>query len=158
MRRAILAIVATTAGLVLLLSFKTGGQNALRPPAALSQAPAGSASGSGPSPSASASPAQGKSQSSSGKQTVSGPSVDTPYGPVQVQVTVNGSKLVDIQPLQLPQSQRRDIEIDNYAVPQLMQEALQAQSAQIDTISGATYTSDGFIQSLQAALQKAGLA
>jgi uncharacterized protein with FMN-binding domain len=76
---------------------------------------------------------------------------------VQVTVTVTGGKLTDVSAVQLPQADRRDIEINNFAVPQLRQEALDAQSANIDSISGATFTSDGYIQSLQSALDQAGL-
>jgi uncharacterized protein with FMN-binding domain len=62
-----------------------------------------------------------------------------------------------VETVQLPDSNPRDIEINSSAVPILTQEALAAQSAQIDTVSGATYTSEGYTQSLQSALDKAGL-
>jgi uncharacterized protein with FMN-binding domain len=81
--------------------------------------------------------------------------VDTRYGPVQVQVVMSGSQLTAVNILQVPNQERRDLEINNYAVPLLNQEALQAQSAQINMISGATYTSQGYLQSLQSALDKA---
>lgn len=86
---------------------------------------------------------------------VTGPVVDTPYGSVQVQVTISGGKIVDVQALQLPFDRRRSQAISQFVAPVLRQEALAAQSAQIDLISGATYTSDGYAQSLQAALDKA---
>jgi uncharacterized protein with FMN-binding domain len=57
--------------------------------------------------------------------------------------------------LQLPNDRQRDLEIDDFAIPQLTQETLSAQSARIDAVSGAIYTSEGYIQSLQSALDKA---
>jgi uncharacterized protein with FMN-binding domain len=82
--------------------------------------------------------------------------VDTRYGPVQVAVVLAGTKITAINILQVPDQERRDIEINNFAVPVLNQEALAAQSTKIDMVSGATYTSQGYLQSLQSALDKAG--
>lgn len=150
MRRAALAIVATVAGLVLLLGFKTRAPAALTTPAAgAAQAPAPATTSAPP-----ATPAPSRSASAS-TRTVTGDTYDTMYGPVQVRITLSGTRLVDVTPVQLPNSTGRDIEIDDYAVPQLRQEALQAQSANIDMISGASYTSDGYIRSLQSALDRA---
>jgi uncharacterized protein with FMN-binding domain len=81
--------------------------------------------------------------------------VDTQYGPVQVRVTLQGGRIVDVAALQLPNDRSRSVEISNYAAPQLRDEVLRAQSAKIDVVSGATYTSQGYIQSLQAALDSA---
>lgn len=89
--------------------------------------------------------------------TVNGTSVDTRYGPVQVQIQVRGSKIVSATAIDYPQSGGRDREINSYAIPVLQSETLAAQSAQIDTVSGATYTSDGYMQSLQSALDAAHL-
>ena len=75
---------------------------------------------------------------------------------MQVRVTLQGTRIVDVQALRLPASHQRSVEISQRAAPQLRQEALQAQSARIDVVSGATYTSDGYAQSLQGALDKAG--
>lgn len=88
---------------------------------------------------------------------VNGSSVGTPYGPVQVQLTISGSKIVSAVAIDYPQSGGRDREINSIAIPLLQQETVAAQSAQIDTISGATYTSDGYVQSLQSALDAAHL-
>jgi uncharacterized protein with FMN-binding domain len=151
MRRAIAAIVTTAAGLVLLLSFKSHAGSS-GPLAALIQ-PATTPT---PTPSAATTPKTSTTKPAApATRTVTGGTYDTRYGPVQVRVTLQGTKLVDVAALQLPQSNRRDIEIDNYAVPQLRQEALDAQSANIDSVSGATYTSAGYIRSLQSALDKA---
>ena len=77
------------------------------------------------------------------------------YGPVQVQVTVRGARIVSAHAIDYPQGGGRDQEINSRAIPQLDQETLQTQSAQIDTVSGATFTSDGYRRSLQSALDAA---
>jgi uncharacterized protein with FMN-binding domain len=158
MRRAVLAIVTTVVGLVLLLNFKTHAGTAGT--GVVATAPVTPT----PTPSSSASKAKTKATTSpkakattATTRTVTGNTYDTRYGPVQVKVTLKGSTITDVTALQLPQSNGRDVEIDNYAVPQLRQEAISANSANIDSISGATYTSDGYIQSLQSALDKAGV-
>jgi uncharacterized protein with FMN-binding domain len=87
--------------------------------------------------------------------TVNGAPADTQYGPVQVQVRIRGHRIVAAQAVEYPQDTSRDRSINDYAVPQLNQETLDAQSAQIDTVSGATYTSDGYRESLQSALDAA---
>jgi uncharacterized protein with FMN-binding domain len=74
---------------------------------------------------------------------------------VQVRVTLQSGRIVDVAATQLPSDLERSVEIGNYAAPILRDEALQAQSAKIDVVSGATYTSQGYIQSLQAALDSA---
>lgn len=85
-----------------------------------------------------------------------GDTVQTRYGPVRLRVTLQGSRITAVSAVQVPDGSPRDQEITGFAVPQLTQEALSAQSARIDTVSGATYTSEGYIQSLQSALDKAG--
>lgn len=77
------------------------------------------------------------------------------YGPVQVRVRVRGTRLLAVTPLVYPSSGGRDREISSFALPQLEQEAITEQSAQIDTVSGATFTSDGYRRSLQSALDAA---
>ena len=89
------------------------------------------------------------------EQVVDGKVVNTRYGPVQVEVTLSGSKIVDVQALQLPNDRQYSAEISDYVAPYLRQMALQAQSANIDIISGATYTSTGYARSLQSALNAA---
>ncbi len=83
-----------------------------------------------------------------------GPVVPNRYGPVQVEVTLTDGRIVDVRALQLPFGGQSG-QISRYAEPQLHQEALAAQSAQVDTVSGASYTSDGYRTSLQAALDAA---
>jgi uncharacterized protein with FMN-binding domain len=84
-----------------------------------------------------------------------GPRVDAYYGIVEVQVKVQQGKIADIQFLQYPSDRRTSQRINNVAMPYLQQEAIQAQSAQVNIISGATLTSEGFMMSLDAALRSA---
>ena len=92
-----------------------------------------------------------------GKRVVDGSVVNTRFGAVQVEVTLDGSTIVEIAALQMPSGDRRTDQISSYAEPVLRTQALQAQSANIDGISGATYTSSGYARSLQAALDSAGI-
>jgi uncharacterized protein with FMN-binding domain len=87
--------------------------------------------------------------------TVNGGVADTMYGPMQVQVTVRGNQILSAHAIVYPQGGGRDQQINSQAIPQLDQETVQTQSAQIDTVSGATYTSDGYRRSLQSALDAA---
>ena len=87
--------------------------------------------------------------------TVNGAPADTQYGPVQVQISIRGGRITRADAIDYPQGSSRDREINSYAIPRLDQETLDAQSANIDTVSGATYTSDGYRQSLQSALDAA---
>jgi uncharacterized protein with FMN-binding domain len=84
-----------------------------------------------------------------------GPIISTQWGPVQVKVTIAGGRLTDVTALMTPNSHRRSVAINQRATPILREEALTAQSAQIDTVSGATITSEAYSQSLQAALDRA---
>ena len=85
--------------------------------------------------------------------TTTGPVISTPYGPVQVEVVVSGGQIADVKALRLP-SGGTSGSIADYSVPLLRQEALSAQSAGIQAVSGATYTSQGYADSLQAALDQ----
>ena len=89
-------------------------------------------------------------------KTIQGPAVDMKWGPVQVTIVVKGKTLTDVQAT-APTERSRSAFINNQAIPILRQEALQAQSANIDLLSGATMTSQAFAQSLQAALTQAGM-
>ena len=99
----------------------------------------------------------GPTATAAGNRTVVGPVVGTRFGSVQVQVTLEGTTIVDIAALQLPVGDRRTDQISSYVEPILRSEALQAQSANIDGISGATYTCNAYARSLQAALDSAGI-
>jgi uncharacterized protein with FMN-binding domain len=87
--------------------------------------------------------------------TVAGSVVDTAYGPVQVEVTLRDGRITGARALARPSGNGQTQQINSYAIPQLDQETITAQSAQIDTVSGASYTSDGYRQSLQSALDAA---
>jgi uncharacterized protein with FMN-binding domain len=84
-----------------------------------------------------------------------GSAADAQWGYIQVKITVQGGKLTSVQFLQYPNHRSRSVEINDYAMPQLTSEAIQAQSAQVDVVSGATDTSEAFIQSLGDALSQA---
>ncbi|MCC2274333.1 FMN-binding protein [Streptomyces sp. ET3-23] len=140
MRRAAVTTLSTAAGVVLLLSLKP--HQSAPPPAVAAHRP-------GTSP-----PAHAPGGSRTG--TFTGDVIDTDYGPVQVAVTLQQGRLTAVKALQVPSDRGRSQEISSYAVPRLTQEALGAQSAQIDAVSGASYTSEGYTQSLQSALDKAG--
>ena len=88
---------------------------------------------------------------------VNGTSVDTQYGPVQVQLHVRAGRIVSATAIDYPQGSGRDREINSFAIPVLQKETIAAQNAGIDTVSGATFTSDGYRASLQAALDAAHL-
>jgi hypothetical protein len=155
MRRVILAIVATAAALVLLLSFKTHTQSApgSSPAAALgSPAPGGAGSGAatGAASASTGAPAGG---GGAGK-TLTGKAWPTIYGPVQVKITVAGGRVTAATAVAYPVNTPRDAQVNAFAIPQLNKEAVAAGSAKIDTVSGATYTSGGYIGSLQSALDQ----
>ena len=130
-------------------------------PAASSPSPSpaqsSTSSGSGnasPSPTASPSPSTGKASTTT--KTYTGSVAQTRWGPVQVEITVSGSKITAVNVVQYPNGNGRDQEINNYALPVLVQATLDAQSAKIDMVSGATVTSGGYLESLQSALDAAG--
>jgi uncharacterized protein with FMN-binding domain len=162
MRRAVLAFLGTAASLVMLLSFKTHSTSIATPPAAIG-APNPTTPTSTPSSAThtsrtgSTSSSSATSSSASATKTVSGDAADTRYGPIQVRITVTKGKLTNAIATEYPAQDPRDYQINSYAIPQLNQEAVAAGSAHIDVVSGATYTSDGYAQSLQSALDKAGL-
>ncbi len=87
--------------------------------------------------------------------TYTGPTTNAFYGPMQVAAVISGGKLTAINVLQYPQTHSYSIMVNNEALPYLKSEAIQAQSATIDSISGATASSDAFMQSLAAALSQA---
>ena len=80
----------------------------------------------------------------------------TPYGPMQVQLTLTGTKITKVTVLQRTNDGALSDQIDKTAIPTLTSETLAAQGAHIDAVSGASYTSSGYIKSLQSALDQAG--
>jgi uncharacterized protein with FMN-binding domain len=91
-----------------------------------------------------------------GSETATGDAIDTQYGPAQVRVTVRDGKIVKIEAIQLQGNDPRSVQISSSAEPILQQEALTSQSADVDAVSGATFTSASYTQSLQSALDKLG--
>lgn len=154
LRRITMAAASTVTGVVLLLSLKPH-----TPPTVADASSSSSSSSQSPSDSSSSSSSSGSSGGSrtTGTKTVTGDTVQTRWGPVQVRVTVKNGRITDVTAVTYPQDNPKDQEISSYAIPQLRREALAAQSASIDSVSGATYTSDGYKQSLQSALDSAGL-
>jgi uncharacterized protein with FMN-binding domain len=154
MRRAIPVITATAGGLALIAGFHT---NSTGVPLGAGSTQTTSSTAAG-SPTPTASPRASVPSTTAAPtvpRTVSGPVIATKYGPVQVRVTVLGTRIVDAQALQLPSDRSRSVRISQTAGPQLRSETLQAQSANIHLVSGATYTSQGYIRSLQAGLDVA---
>lgn len=153
LRRIVLGTAATVSGVVLLLALKQPGSEPVA--AAGPGSPAGQASATAPA----APPAAGGrgGDGGGGGRTVTGDAARTQYGPVQVSVTVSGGRITAATAVKTPDSGPRSEQIAASSVPKLNQAALTAQSAKIDTVSGATYTSEGYRKSLQSALDKAGL-
>jgi uncharacterized protein with FMN-binding domain len=154
MRRVILAVVGTIAGLVALLSFKS--HSPVLPVASTSGTGGGSSASSTPSSSSSI-PGEYPTGSAAGslpagETAITGHVADTAYGPVQVQLVVKSDKIVKVAILQQPTNTIHDIQIGEFAFPRLISETLAAQDAKIDAVSGASYTSAGYISSLQSAL------
>ncbi len=178
MRRVVLTLGGTAAGLVALLSLK------MHPAASMSAAPLGQgapaaarpgttpsparhgtpAPAASPGPRASAAAARGQASAARAgataaaapaRRVITGQVISTPYGPMQVQVTLTGSRITAIAVLQQTDMGSYSQQLDSSAIPQLTQEALTAQSANISAVSGASYTSSGYAQSLQSALDQA---
>ena len=158
--RATAAVFFTIIGLVLLFNFKTPDITA-RPnlvPASISRpssSPTASASASG-----SGSPSPGDTPSPSAASgwrngTYTGQDYPNQFGDVQVAVVISGGKVTDAKPIQMPFDRQRSADISQQAGPLLHDQVLQAQSAQIDGVSGATYTSYSYAESVQSALDQA---
>ena len=170
-RRGAIALVTTAMALVLLFNFKTPDQAPLTggiastggsitaPSSATNGASSGTAaSGGNGSTGTSATPSTGPATgSATGSETLTGNVVASRYGNTQVQVTITNGKITAVTALQLPIGGRSG-GISQYVEPVLSSEALTAQSANIDLVSGATYTSEAYAQSLQSALDQAALA
>jgi hypothetical protein len=162
MRRAVLALGGTVAGLILLLSFRshTAAPAAAAAPDPMTSTPPAQASAPAPmTGQASAKPTAMASGGSGGGMTasrvVTGDVISSPYGPSQVAVTLTAGKITKVTVLQHTDDGAESKEIDGPALPKLVSETLAAQSAMIDAVSGASYTSAGYIKSLQSALDKA---
>lgn len=162
-KRPLLVISGTVIGTIGVLSYVPVATNALAPLSVSSPTLATSAQASAPFAATSSKTSTTKAvnkttkkqatQGTSATRKISGSTIQTPFGPVQVQITVRGKKIIGARALQTPQGGRSS-QINQQAVPYLIQETLAAQSANIQGVSGASYTSDGWAQSLQSAVSK----
>jgi uncharacterized protein with FMN-binding domain len=171
MKRVLLSITATVLGVVALLSFKSHGHAITTagglPSAGLPAAPTSTgpstptttSTGAPPDPSTSvpSSSARPTTAAVGPSASYTGAAEQTRYGIVQVRITVSGKKITNVAFVQLTAFDGRSARINAQAAPILLQETLSAQSAQIDSVSGASYTSQGYDQSLQSALDQAGI-
>jgi uncharacterized protein with FMN-binding domain len=147
MKRAPFVIAGTAAGVAGVLSFHTQPRvSAASPPKTFSSPTTTNA----PAPQTTA------AKTTPSTKTATGDDAPNQYGDVQVRVTVSGTKITNITNVALPSSDGKSQEISSAAGPELAQQALSAQSAQIDGVSGASYTSDSYRTSLQSALDKVG--
>ncbi len=146
MRRIVIWLASTITIVVLLFGYHTSTNK--------TSAAAVPSSASSPSTTTSSEPSTSPSTTN---KTYQGSVAQTRWGPVQVQITVQSGKITKVTIMQQPNGNRRDAEINDQAVPILINETIQTQSANIDMVSGATVTSEGYVESLQAALDEAGI-
>jgi len=152
------ALVYSVAGCAAALAVTWEIGQAAAPPAAPPAAPSSQPPAAAPAPKETPSGSAGPSKTASGSSgTFAGGTAQTAYGPVQVAIVVKSGRITDVKALQLTNQGGRSVAISAGAAPILRTEALRAQSAKIDTVSGATYTSDGYRTSLQSAIDKAHL-
>jgi major membrane immunogen (membrane-anchored lipoprotein) len=156
-------LLSTLSVVVLLFGYdgSTSATTSASPPAAISSdntsGGTSSSASSSASSSGSGSSGSGTSGSTGGTTTVTGSVANTQWGPVQVELTVTDGRITDVNVLQYPSGNPKDVEINDYALPILTQETTSSQSASIDMVSGATVTSTGYIESLQSAIDEADL-
>jgi uncharacterized protein with FMN-binding domain len=155
-------LISTVVVVLLLFSYRTstGGSSVAIGAPGPRGAQAPGVVGAGPSAAAARAtvaphPSRSGTAKAGGTTLVNGTVAQTEWGPVQVQVSLAGGRIMDVVPLVYPTGSGRDQSINAYALPRLRQQVLSAQSAQIDGVSGATVTSDGYRESLQAALDAA---
>lgn len=161
MKRIVLWFMSTLSAVVVLFGYKTSTSSALETVNSATLKPVTITSSATPATTTTtttktATAIKTATKTAATTKTVTGPVVQTRWGPVQVQLTVVSSKITAVSVLQYPSGGRSD-QINAQALPILVSETLKAQSAKIDMVSGATYTSTGYLQSLQSALDKAGI-
>jgi uncharacterized protein with FMN-binding domain len=162
-RRIVIWLASTVTVVVLLFGYHTSTNTPATAASSASSAPAtpsttpSATAPPDPTSTPSASAGSSASSSSSGTKTYTGDSASTRWGPVQVEITVTDGKITKVDVPVSPSGNGRDVEINDRALPELVQETLAAQSADIDMVSGATVTSDGYVASLQSALDQAGI-
>lgn len=156
MRRIVLWFMSTVSAVVLLFGYNTSTAGPMGVTAQTPVVSGGGTTSSSSSGSSGADPNSGSS-TSTGSTTVTGTVAQTRWGPVQVELTVDGSTISAVSVLQYPSGNGTDQQINSYALPILVQETVDAQGSNIDMVSGATVTSEGYLESLQSALDSAGL-
>ena len=158
MRRIVVGFMSTVSALVLLFSYHTSLGASSSSAGLPSTGDSGTGTAASDDSAASSSPDSGSGSSSgSSSKAYTGAAADTRWGVVQVRITVQNGKITKSEAVQYPTGNPRDQEINAYAVPQLNSEAVDQQSSAIDAVSGATVTSDGYVQSLQSAIDQANL-
>ena len=172
MKRIVLWVLSTLSTVVVLFGYHTStssvmatGSEGAFSTSLQGQTTAGSGSGTTTSGAAPPTDSSGSSTSSGSSDqstdgsatTVTGDAAQTRYGAVQVQLEVTGSTITNVSILQYPDQDGRDLQISNFSLPQLIQDTLDSQGDSVSMVSGATYTSEGYLQSLQSALDQAGL-
>jgi len=157
MRRAPIVVSATIAGTAAVLAFHPRTPAVPTATASTTSAASSATQSAGTSSGTTGSTGTGATGTGAGVSgTATGDSIATRYGNAQVRVTVKDGKIVQIDALQLQANDPRSVQISSTAAPILQQEALAAQTAGVDAVSGATYTSASYTQSLQSALDKLG--
>ena len=154
-RRIVLWFLSTVSVVVLLFGYNTSTAGPMGVTAQTPVVATGGTTSSSSSGSSGADPNSGAGSTSA--TTVTGSVAQTRWGPVQVELTVDGGTITSVSVIQYPSGNGTDQQINSYALPILVSETMDAKSAGIDMVSGATVTSEGYVQSLQAALDEAGL-
>ena len=158
-RAAVGAVLASS--VVLLGGWELGMQHSVTPVSTSSAASTststtgGTTSGTASTPTSGTTSGTASGTTSGTDGTFTGAVEQTQYGDVQVSVTISGGKITDVKALKLTDDGGRSVQISSRAAPMLRSEVLSAQSAKVDSISGATYTTEGYLTSLQAALDSA---
>jgi uncharacterized protein with FMN-binding domain len=157
-KRAVAGSILASFG-ILAVGWQIGAATAVTPAATSSGTGTGTSSGTGSSSSDSSSSSGSTSTSTSTASlkdgTYTGTSEQTRFGNVQVEVVISGGKITDVKALHLTDAEGRSVQISNYAAPILRKEVLASQSAKVSNVGGATYTTDGYLSSLQSALDQA---
>jgi uncharacterized protein with FMN-binding domain len=166
MKKIVLWLMSTLTALVLMFGYHTstsssaaasGGDSSLAAPATSGTSTSGTSTSGTSTSGTSTSGTSTSGTSTSGTTTVTGSAAQTRWGPVQVKLTITDGKITAVDVVEYPDSNGKDQQINAEALPILVKETLSAQSAKIDMVSGATYTSNGYLTSLQSALDQAGL-
>ena len=158
MKRSVIVTGAAMVGVAWIVSYKVSPHTAGLASALPAQSPSPSQPSPGPTDPGSppAAPSPSPSPSPTGVNgTFTGSDFPNRFGDVQVKVIISNGRITDVQPIQMPQDRAQSAYISQVAGPMLHDEVIQAQSAQIDIISGATYTSQSYAQSVESALQQA---